>query len=165
MLVNPVTCAEPENTPDPFSIVACVIEPPNAVLTPAIVIAELANFALVIVEFAISPSAIVPSAIIAEVTLPAPIVATPAAVIVTSPLPVTVLANIELEKYGSNDPESTVNVLAALPSYVPPPDKPHPAVKALGLEAITPVNPAPEPLNDPVNDPVKVVVACVVPIN
>ena len=47
---------------------------------------------------------------------------------------------------------------------MPGADKPLPAVKALGLDATTPINPAPLPENDPVNDPVKKVVACVVPI-
>jgi hypothetical protein len=69
---------------------------------------------------------------------------------ITSPV---TLANIELEKYGSNDPESTVNVLATLPSYVPAADKPLPAVNALALDATTPVKPDPFPLNDPLNDP------------
>ena len=76
---------------------------------------------------------------------------------ITSPV---ILPNIELEKYGSNDPESTVNVLATLPLYVPAADKPLPAVKALALDATTPVKPEPSPENDPV----KYVVACVVPI-
>ena len=43
---------------------------------------------------------------------------------------------------------------------MPGADKPLPAVKALGLDATTPDNPAPEPLNDPVKN----VVASVVPI-
>ena len=38
--------------------------------------------------------------------------------------------------------------------------KPDLAVVGNDAVAVTPVNPAPEPLNDPVNDPVKAVVAC-----
>ena len=46
--VNPVICAEPENIPDPANICARVTDPPKEVDVPAIVIAELAKFALVI---------------------------------------------------------------------------------------------------------------------
>ena len=105
--VNPVDVTEAK----PASVVEVA---PNAVEVLPIVILELTKFELATVVDAISPPTIVASKIIAEVTLLAPIAATPAEVIVISP-PVT-LANIELEKYGSNDPESTVNVLATLPS-------------------------------------------------
>jgi hypothetical protein len=44
--VRPVICADPENTPVPDSIVAAVIEPPNEISLPAIVIPSFAKLVL-----------------------------------------------------------------------------------------------------------------------
>jgi hypothetical protein len=141
--VNPVICAEPENIPDPANICARVTDPPKEVDVPAIVIAELAKFALVIpavpdkLEF-VSPDIDPP-----KVTVPVPVIGPPVKV-----MPDTVPA--VATEVTVPPPAVDVIVIAPDPEVIEIPD---PAVKPASVipDPVLPINTFPLSLLPPVN--------------
>src|SRR6056300_438088 len=131
------TCAEPLNTPSSSTIAAAVIEPPNDVDVPAIVIAEFVNFALAIepanISFSTEPLAIVkapPAAIVASPDTAPKIVSSKSLNVIFDSVPASEKISKSVCAIDCADKES------------------------ISTAAVTPVKPEPSPINEPVKEPV-----------